>query len=458
MRLNPVAHAGAAAPVGAARGPSGSRASDGRRVLRRAAPPPRHRVAGPGGRRAGARRRLRPGAPRGGRARVAVGRRLRPSGEGVVRDEAAPVARKPPAVRDGRHRLARRRGLRGARRVLDRPRRAARGSRSTRGCSSTCSPERAPPSRRRSASPSSGRTRRASRVSGGSWSDDAARAVSGGRRRLRADGGAHDGVAPRGARGAPAIQPARASPRAAKSDPRGGASPDADGASPGAAGIGRLHRGSRRALGPGAGAPGGRRAGARRSDRAPRPGASARRAQEGGERGARSGFGGSRLHGRRRGGGRRPAGGGRREGPGRLSPPELLVLARRAQTRRRWREAIARHQDLARALRPRGSRGGLDPAADPRARARGPGRGDRAAVLRVRRSRPGWRWPTASGPSRRDGCRRREPDCAPRSSSRPATPRRGCRSARSRRGPAGRRRRSGRIAALSRPSPSGSRR
>lgn len=36
--------------------------------------------------------------------------------------------------------------------------------------------------------------------------------------------------------------------------------------------------------------------------------------------------------------------------PSRLSPPELLVLARRAQTRRRWREAIARHQDLARAL------------------------------------------------------------------------------------------------------------
>jgi tetratricopeptide (TPR) repeat protein len=38
------------------------------------------------------------------------------------------------------------------------------------------------------------------------------------------------------------------------------------------------------------------------------------------------------------------------EDPSRLSPPELLVLARRAQSRRRWREAIARHQDLARAL------------------------------------------------------------------------------------------------------------
>ena len=34
----------------------------------------------------------------------------------------------------------------------------------------------------------------------------------------------------------------------------------------------------------------------------------------------------------------------------RLSPPELLLLARRAQARRRWREAIARYQDLGRAL------------------------------------------------------------------------------------------------------------
>ncbi len=36
--------------------------------------------------------------------------------------------------------------------------------------------------------------------------------------------------------------------------------------------------------------------------------------------------------------------------PARLSPPELLLLARRAQARRRWREAIARYQDLGRAL------------------------------------------------------------------------------------------------------------
>ncbi|HEY1252300.1 MAG TPA: tetratricopeptide repeat protein [Thermoanaerobaculia bacterium] len=34
----------------------------------------------------------------------------------------------------------------------------------------------------------------------------------------------------------------------------------------------------------------------------------------------------------------------------RLSPPELLLLARRAESRRRWREAVVRYQDLSRAL------------------------------------------------------------------------------------------------------------
>ncbi|HEY2797802.1 MAG TPA: hypothetical protein VGK26_07940 [Thermoanaerobaculia bacterium] len=36
--------------------------------------------------------------------------------------------------------------------------------------------------------------------------------------------------------------------------------------------------------------------------------------------------------------------------PTRLSPPELLLLARRADSRRRWRDAIARYRDLGRAL------------------------------------------------------------------------------------------------------------
>jgi tetratricopeptide (TPR) repeat protein len=43
-------------------------------------------------------------------------------------------------------------------------------------------------------------------------------------------------------------------------------------------------------------------------------------------------------------------------GPSGLSPPELLLIARRAEERRRWRDAIARYEDLARALSARGER------------------------------------------------------------------------------------------------------
>jgi len=41
-------------------------------------------------------------------------------------------------------------------------------------------------------------------------------------------------------------------------------------------------------------------------------------------------------------------------GPAGLSPAELLLLARRAEERRRWREAIARYEELSRALAARG--------------------------------------------------------------------------------------------------------
>ncbi len=342
---------------------------------------PRHRRAiaslvraagGPDPEPAGAFALARVGA---GGARVRRPGRLRAARKGVGGDAAASVAREPPPVRDDPGRLARGRRLRrprrlaGARRIgADRARPAPalrpahRGARLRAGGGDRGlrRPLHGPPARfdRRGLSP------RARAI-------HAARALPGGGRRLRAHGGAHDGlgVSEGGARGAAALQQARPlrPRREVRRDRRdvileailgavffGGVLAQETAATPGApapvsgdcaADPATLAAEARALLGA--------------VDAGAVPDAGTLRRARDLLRRARKGSSGAGLDlaaadlafaaGDEEEGADLLAAAAERD-PARLSPPELLLLARRAQARRRWREAIARYQDLGRAL------------------------------------------------------------------------------------------------------------
>ena len=338
--------------------------------------------------------------------------------------------------------------------------RAARGSRWMPGCSSTCWPGRAPASRPRGADPARpAAVAQRRRVPPRPRKSRAARPVPGDGGRLRAHGRTNDRI-PRARRGpCGCASTSSASRRAANGDPRRAAR------GAGSAPPSRTRRRSRATAPPTPPrsrprpahcsrprdpslppkrSPGRGACFAPRAASIPRPSSRCRRRTSPFSRATRKKAATCS---------RRPP---TRE-PARLSPAELLLLGRRAETAA---PLAGGHHALPRAVAaaccraassPSGSRPGC---ASSRSRNR-----PRRSRCRRRgpRSRRGSPWPTASAPSRPGACAKRGPSCAWRSTPSRPTSRRCSPSPRSNRVPAARAPRSRPAARRSRSSPTASR-